>query len=128
MSLITMESKAAAEQKLNRLIETGRTRAQSVIEHVMTNQPSDYLAAGSDINFAQDEDPTPATCHPATPSGDYRTRSPGSQVRRRTPSASSTFKSSPAVSFRPQAVESKQPKQHNHKQGGTNPARMILKE
>jgi hypothetical protein len=48
--LLTMESKTAANHKLETLIERGRTTAGDVIQHVMTNQPTDHLVRGSALH------------------------------------------------------------------------------
>ncbi len=56
MALVTIESKNAAVTKLNTLIENGRAHAQKVIEHVLNNQPTDYLNSGRDIKVVRNED------------------------------------------------------------------------
>lgn len=49
--LTTSEDRQRALDKLNQLIEKGRTSASQVIENVMNNQPTDRLVAGSKLNF-----------------------------------------------------------------------------
>ena len=52
--LNTSESKQQALDKLNALVTRGRQSATSVIEHVMTNQPTDRIIKGSAIQFKPD--------------------------------------------------------------------------
>ena len=59
--LLTMESKTAANHKLETLIERGRTTAGDVIQHVMTNQPTDHLVRGSALQFLADSQATSIT-------------------------------------------------------------------
>jgi hypothetical protein len=49
--MLTGQTKDAAMTKLNNMIETGRAHAGNVIEHVMRNQPDDYLVTDSKMNF-----------------------------------------------------------------------------
>jgi len=49
--LATIESKNEAVSKLEALIERGRSRATTVIEHVMRNQPTDRLVRGDALQF-----------------------------------------------------------------------------
>ena len=49
--LATAESKNQAVSKLESLIERGRSRAASVIDHVMRHQPTDRLVRGDALQF-----------------------------------------------------------------------------
>ncbi|MGB8885072.1 MAG: hypothetical protein WCC87_00005, partial [Candidatus Korobacteraceae bacterium] len=49
--LATVESKNQAVSKLESLIERGRSRAASVIDHVMRHQPTDRLVRGDALQF-----------------------------------------------------------------------------
>ena len=49
--LATAESKNQAVSKLESLIERGRSRAASVIDHVMRNQPTDRIVRGDALQF-----------------------------------------------------------------------------
>ena len=49
--LNTIESKSQAMDKLNALVNTGRQSATSVIEHVMTHQPTDRIVKGRSLQF-----------------------------------------------------------------------------
>ena len=53
--LATIESKNAAIDKLNKMIENGRVSATKVIEHVMNNQPLDTVAKASTFQFSPNE-------------------------------------------------------------------------
>ncbi len=59
--LLTMESKTAAQHKLEAMIEKGRSTAGSVIEHVMRNQPKDRLVRSRDIAFIASPESTEIT-------------------------------------------------------------------
>jgi len=52
--LNTIESKQQAMDKLNALVNTGRQSAHSVIEHVMTHQPTDRITKGRAVAFEPD--------------------------------------------------------------------------
>ncbi len=54
--LLTMETKTAAQHKLETMIEKGRATAGSVIEHVMGNQPKDRLVRSRDLTFVASPD------------------------------------------------------------------------
>lgn len=54
MALTTETHKAEATAKLGALIENGRAKAGTVIEHVMRNQPTDRLPKGGALSFAAD--------------------------------------------------------------------------
>jgi hypothetical protein len=49
--LATTESRVAAMDKLNNLVNKGRQSAGAVIEHVMRNQPTDRIVRGKALNF-----------------------------------------------------------------------------
>ena len=54
--LTTPESRQQAMDKLNNLINQGRTSAGSVIEHVMTHQPQDAIVRGKALTFRADHE------------------------------------------------------------------------
>lgn len=53
--LNTSESRSQAMDKLQALVLRGRQGAQTVIEHVMANQPTDRIIKGGAITFTPDE-------------------------------------------------------------------------
>jgi hypothetical protein len=53
--LLTMNSRKAATQRLEQLIEKGRSKAGEVVRYVIDNQPTDRLVRGDQFHFEADK-------------------------------------------------------------------------